>query len=130
MNKMIHNHQHYYFQQKINYILGIAGREKNWQKKNSVERCADMVINLIERSVKNQKTKKDKNIIPILMKFCSNTHKNISVICRFWAPKKLREQIKLIKEKCPKICNNNIYLKKNHILSQKLHLQLLKKFVL
>lgn len=111
------------------YPWHVAGREKNWQKKNSVERCADMVINLIERSVKNQKTKKDKNIITISYEdFIQNTHKNLSVICKFLGTKKTKRTDKiLIKEKCPKIYDNNIYLKKKSYIKSKVTSSTFKK---
>ena len=108
------------FKNKL-YPWHVVGRENNWQRKNLVERCSDMVINLIQRSIKNQKTKKNKNIITISYEdFIQNTHKNLSAICKFLGTIKTKRTGRiLMQEKCPKKYDYNIYLKKKSFIKSK-----------
>ena len=112
------------------YPWHVAGRENKWQKKNSIERCSDMVINLINKSIKNHKKfKNDKNIITISYEdFIQHTEKNLYDICKFLNTKKTKKtDISLKEEKCPKKYINNLYLKRKLFIKSKVKKSTFKK---
>tara|TARA_X000000950_G_scaffold287608_1_gene400662 strand:+ start:217 stop:1176 length:960 start_codon:yes stop_codon:yes gene_type:complete len=111
-----------YSSKKKLYPWHVYGREDKWQKKNSVERCSDMVINLIKKSIKNHRSVKDnKKIITISYEdFIQNTDANLFKISKFLNTQKtsLTKKI-LIREKCPKTYDTEDYLKKKKFIQSK-----------
>ena len=84
--------------------------KKKWLKMNNVERCASIVLKLIEQTIKNHKKIKKKGKIYTLSyeKFIENSEDEISKICKFLKTKKTTfTKTKLIEEKCPNIIDIN-----------------------
>ncbi len=104
------------------YPWYVVGKEKAWQRKNSLEKCTDIVLDIIEQSIRNhRKVKRNKNILTLSYEdFIQNTHKNLANICKFLNTKKTRRTKKILKrENCPKKYDYKKYLeKKLYIKSQ------------
>ncbi len=105
------------------YPWYVAGKEKFWEKHNSVERCALLVNDLTQRSINNNlKEKKNPNILIVSYEdFIENTNTSIQKICKFLRTKRTAITKKiLIKENCPKKYNKKNYLFKKKFIKSKI----------
>ena len=101
----------------------VAGYQKKWIKMNEIEKCAQIVLNLLKKSIKNHKN------VKLTGKIYSTTYENIvqnsnleiKKICKFLNTKSTSHTKKILKlENCPKIIDKKKQLKKMKFINSKL----------
>ena len=101
----------------------VAGLEKKWIKMNEVEKCAQIVLSLIKKSIKNQKKSKlNKRIYTTKYEnIVQNPDEEIKKICKFLNTKSTSHTKRILKlEGCPKIIDKDKQLKKEKFIISKL----------
>ncbi len=101
----------------------VAGYKNKWIKMNEIEKCAQIVLNLIKKSLKNHKNIKfKKNIYTTSYeKIVQNTNIEIGKISKFLNTKSTSHTKKILNlENCPKLIDKNKQLKKKIFLISKL----------
>jgi len=111
---------------KYNKILCpyyVAGFEKEWIKKNQIERCAQIVLSLIKKSIKNHKRIKfKKNIYTTTYEnIVQNTDYEVKKICKFLNTTSTTHTKRILNlENCPKKINTIKQVKKKKFIISKL----------
>ena len=101
----------------------VAGFEKKWVRMNEVEKCAQIVLSLIKKSIKNHKNMKlNKKIYTTRYEnIVQNTNNEIKKICKFLNTKSSSHTKRILKlENCPKIIDKKKQLKKEKFIISKL----------
>ena len=105
----------------------MANYANKWIKKNEVEKCSLITLDLIKRSIQNQKKIKNKNNLLTISyeNFVQNTETEMSKICNFLGTVKTpHTKEKLLKEKCPKFIDPFIQRKKELFIKSSIPLKL------
>ncbi|MAZ07931.1 MAG: hypothetical protein CMM99_05785 [Rickettsiales bacterium] len=101
----------------------VAGYEKKWIKMNEVEKCAQIVLKLIKKSLKNHKNTKlyRKIYTTTYENIVQNSNIEIKKICKFLNTKSTSHTKRILKlESCPKIIDKKKQLQKKKFIISKL----------